>query len=1017
MELHQQERLASLLVKKSPRRTPRAGRVLLHLSPRHMKKATCTMKKVMISAVLLCGQELLTAPLCCVAFTLNKLRPQAASSSFSPEEAEKLRRCKQHADTKRLECHADAYGSFDNVVDDKSVNAKVSEIYAAVKLIEQIDKIHEQEQQTGAGAGAPVAGPGRGADAPPAVAGVQRAEEVQQDEPGAVSQAMRDGVAVDNTGRPVGNYLNLWQHLGDALVQGLPNAVQLVKAARRCVLPRKQFVEENCATYVRYPTATHRYADTEFVKTWGALEDAHAVIHNMEQLYIGTAVLSAKQEYLRSAIKAGNRHAKKRQQKELKQKEAEAEAWAQEQEETRKKLEQDAFELEQEKISNARTEILEKLKEEQREEQEAADWDAVIRQIKQECEDARDRERKKWTSLLHEMHTKAIQGERISLHDYKPSGDPDGRIVFQKNSKNAQLRHDLSLWQNLARRARGRIPAHQQAALLAPVLAVRGGDLEALLSAEKIEAVWNSVFRATEDATTMARKCGEADVFMQNILTEPTSGIQTLLQGTQFGSLVERYSIETNFRTVCVAAPWRSAFLTIDLALTQYKASVHFAKKVFEDKKLTLHATEVVPYGIFREWEVEEGLDALVPPGKRTKKLEEPLAKAQEVRKTLRQTARLPPLTPEEKQVPPTAELFQAGTKKGPLRTSFEAAKKMVEDAEITQRKIQQNYFYWANEQKKFVKEKTERNAVLREAEERAVLLAAARYEIAEIGKRETTWAADTTPEHLFGQFVEGFRKVLHLQAESGSAFAALLSQWTRPAAEGGPPRPRLPILTDGQELDVLRPLRVVESDEAAEEAKVVAYRYRFSAFPDQKQYPFLATLCLLRSSQDAIGRFTMKSEDDKLLAQDQSAIDTLYNQLKVDPRTEVLKTLTMDVVAEELVPALLLTALLPVPKLLPRPLAADDGTGSRSAALPLREASTSPEREEGLRRVPRSSSRSARGRSKAKSPSPSRDAAEPHGRSSSRNGSSPSRSPSRGRKKCCTRRRSRLDETSCTLS
>ncbi|CAD7973076.1 unnamed protein product [Amoebophrya sp. A120] len=184
-------------------------------------------------------------------------------------------------------------------------------------------------------------------------------------------------------------------------------------------------------------------------------------------------------------------------------------------------------------------------------------------------------------------------------------------------------------------------------------------------------------------------------------------------------------------------------------------------------------------------------------------------------------------------------------------------------------------------------------------------------------------------------------------------------------------------------------------------------------------QYPFLATLCLPRESEAEIAKLLIKTTeavgigknwekpDRKLVEQ---ARATLENQLTMAPRgkLEVLQTLTRDVLDEKLVPQLLLTILLPVPKLRPRPLA-DGGTGSR------REAS---KRDEGLRRVRRSSSRSARGRSNAKSPaSPSRDAAEPHGRSSSRNGSSPSRSPSRGRKKCCTRRRSRLGETSCTLS
>ncbi len=309
-------------------------------------------------------------------------------------------------------------------------------------------------------------------------------------------------------------------------------------------------------------------------------------------------------------------------------------------------------------------------------------------------------------------------------------------------------------------------------------------DLETLLVKGAVERLQTPVARATAAAKSMSHAC---DVSLRDILTEPGAGIQALLQDTPFASRVESYDSigADDFRWLCEAAAWRSAFLTIELALTKYKASVHFVKKSFINEKLVTVA-EVVPYGLYREWEIQSSLAAQTH-RTRTEKDEETLAKAKKVGETLRRTARLPPLSEKQKEALSTAEVFNGSTmKKGPLRTSFEAAKKVAEDAEIQKRKIRQSYLSALQK----VEDTTERNAVLREAEQRAVLLAAARYEWEEIKFRARTENPNTSMEGLLQQFIKGFREVLHLQAQTGaSAFAALLSQWTAPAAEGGPPQ------------------------------------------------------------------------------------------------------------------------------------------------------------------------------------------------------------------------------------
>ncbi|CAD7952993.1 unnamed protein product [Amoebophrya sp. A120] len=1063
--MEHQERLA--LVKKSPRLTPRPDRVLLPLSPRHIKKATCTtMKKVMIiSAVLLCGQELLVAPLCCVAFTLNKLRPTAASSSTSPE-AEKLlhqKKCFQYADAKRLECHANAYGSFDKLVDAKvsesernaSVNAKVDEIRAAVQLVLRIGEINEQEQQAGAGAGAaPVAGPGRGADAPPALGEVQRAEEVQQ-KPGAVSQAMRAAVGVGHeTGQPVVSYPALWHNLGGALVEGqearagdrvrtekaLREAVQLVKAARRCVLPRKRFVEENCATYVKNPTDGHHYADTAFVGTWDALEDAHAVIHSMEQLYIRVAVLSARIKHLRNAVAADVRRREERKRKEEKA-EAEERAQEREDEEARKReLEQAAFAEEQQAIKEARKKVVNKLtKQERREAQETADWDAVIREIEQEREEARERERNEWARRLGEIRAKALRGERICLGDLEVEPSTAEQAAREKR-KAHERRCALMQQSKEATRIRRNYKARDIETIRASagyqrlmrekgelVLSESSGpNLERALSKDEVQRwVVTAVVNATKDATKWWNSCALP------LLLHPTVGIQTLLrhakhgvrhrlweyiQNTAFGrQIVKSEQDDQNsiggrklFRKMCEAAAWQSAVLRIDLVLTQFKAMVHLGKKKLATSKKS-RVAEVVPYGFVREWEVEAAMEASPCPS--ANKDQATLAKAKEVGETLRKKARLH-LSEEERKVLVTEKVFEASPiieRNESLRTKFAAVKKVVEWAEEVERKMETKYSAALGQ----VEKGPGRHAVKLEADERAVLLAAARYEMMQIKDRARIQEPNTSMEDLFGKVIEGFREVSQLQAQSGSAFAALLSQWTASAADGGPPQLpttdeqlslKMKVFVYIQDLYTLPPFVSVlktfnEAVWVTEGDKVSAYR--FSSFgPGEIQYPFLATLSLLRDSQIAIGELMLKSEEE-LPRGEQPALDTLFDRLTeynaaTAPRRgrlEVLQTLTLEVMDDALLPALLQTTLLPVPKLVeeqPTPSCgvAQAGCSSSRSATPAA----------GLR-----------GRNiKAKNPPSGAASNRPGRRSESKSGSSSSRGSSSGSRRASSRSPSR---------
>ncbi|CAD7967539.1 unnamed protein product [Amoebophrya sp. A120] len=976
------------------------------------------------------------------AFALNgkahkKSQAGAASSQRSAAaqrgqeiEAARLReeqhksKCIRHAEAKKLECHADAHGSFDSVVERttgeqvssvSSVNEKVKEISNAVKAITQLLVVGDDRDDAGKiGAGARPRGGDEGAPAAAVLWGQEqflpamKAAVVYQDEDESESELQR----------PRFNYLELWKQLGaTSLVRpGLGEAVRLVKAARRCVLPRKRFVEEGCTAHVTNATKEHGYADREFVATWQALEEAHAVINVMEGLYIRNAVLPAQQDYLRRKVEAAAYEEKKRQQEELAQLNEER---------ATKELEQAAAAEEQEEIRAVRTKVVQKLS---KDEKEVVHWEALIQEIEQERETARDREREEWAQRLLEIQEKAVRGEPICMRDLAPvSGVPDPVERAQQRTQQAQRSADQQRRLRMTRETgmkSGQLERFEQSAEFQSLNQKLEGnvikwDLGAWLSKGALEAFKSTLFNGEIDDLEgrLNQACRAGGPFAQNLLTGETAGVETILRDTPFGRRVKSglYTIaaENQHQIVCKAAVKWAVILYDRLAIDIYKANVHFAKKGFAGEQVT--AEQAVSYGVYPAWEMRASLRARRSPSPRdemTAKEEEALERADRVQETLRRKAQLD-LTEEQRQVLKTEQIFtfhdtsikkQRGKTRGAaanqvskkdISKRFDEAERVVAEAErrlkIREATYQKSWEIWQRQRERSLSKmsmssealKTEAEALKTEAEQRGTALAAARYEMRQIKERARFEDAGAPMETLLERYVAGFRDVLHVQGaikpqvgqekrdgkeNTTQPFAGLLSQWSLPAAEGGPSlrvdkieagallkslQLKLPKGVELKDLSVLKQFNELVSVQANERTKKVE-KVSVYRIPPGIHFPFLASLCLLKHSK----YFGVLQVSKQLVLQVLSEEERRFQirGLLTDPnkngKLEVLQTLTEEILEGGLVPMLLLTTVVPVPKL--RGEAANPSI--TSSRCPLRRSrSTSPSRRRRSTSPPRS--------------------------------------------------------------